>query len=387
MKVLIITPGYAVVPDLNGGAVEKLIHTIVTENEKSKAFDLDIISVNDGLNVDVSSYKNSVFYYIDNKNKFYKLKKIFRAFINKIFCFYIGNAYISEAKKIIKKLDCKSYDYVIIENNPLYILNIKKFFACPIYLHLHNDKLNKNSKFNQKIYYLFDKIITVSDFLKNQVEEIGSLNKTYTVYNGIDVHKFSEKQNTNIDILKKNNNIENEIVILYTGRILEIKGVLPLIKVFNKINKHINNIKLIVIGDISNKSDPYIKEVLKESNKNSNILLKGYICNDEIFKYYSISNIQVVPSVCNEALGNTAIEGIASGLVVIVSNRGGLPEIVKNNCGIIFDANDFEQSLYSLLSDVILNYDSYSKMRKKAVIQSEKFDNKYYFENFSNILK
>ena len=386
MKILIITPGYGVVPDYHGGAVEKLVQTLVDQNEKKGKFEFDVISVDDGLKFDVSKYKRTNYYYINNKNIFYSVDKLFRAIVNKLPNVYIGNAYIHHTVKKLKCLNCDEYDCVIIENNPLYILKIKNLFKCPIYLHLHNDRLNISSKMCEKIYKLYYKIITVSNFLNYRVEEIGKLGKTITLYNGIDTSVFANKNIYKIEKLKKDLNISNEKVILYTGRILKIKGVLPMINVFNKINLLNKNIKLLIIGDVSNTKNTYVKKVIDAASNNKNIILKGYVPNEEIGSYYQLSDIQIVPSICNEALGNTAIEGIASGLLVVVSNRGGLPEIVSENNGFVFDIENFEGNLLFLLKKLIENYDLYENIRENAKTSSLKFDKSNYFENFEKIV-
>ena len=69
-----------------------------------------------------------------------------------------------------------------------------------------------------------------------------------------------------------------------------------MIKVYK--NETFKNMKLIIIGDMKNKSDKYINQVYNECLKNPNILPQGYINNNEINDFYHISNIQIVPSIC-----------------------------------------------------------------------------------------
>ena len=100
MKILIITPGYLAVPAINGGSVENLIDTIISENENERKLQIDVIAVNDGQNIDTSKFTNTKFYFIDNKKKKFKIKRAILSIINRVPNIYVGNSYIREVKKM-----------------------------------------------------------------------------------------------------------------------------------------------------------------------------------------------------------------------------------------------------------------------------------------------
>ena len=172
MKVLVIAPGVLPIPAYKGGAVEALVESYINYNEKHHHCDFTIYTIDDDVNYN-EKYKFAKFIYINTKGVIYKINQIIRYIINnKIPKIYIGNAFISRVMKKIK-CDKTKYDMIIVENCPFYVLKLRKIYKnIPIICHLHNDYLNKKTKYSKKILNQFDKIITVSNYIKRRVETI-----------------------------------------------------------------------------------------------------------------------------------------------------------------------------------------------------------------------
>lgn len=76
-----------------------------------------------------------------------------------------------------------------------------------------------------------------------------------------------------------------------------------------------------------------------------NVVFTGYVNYDDINYLYAIADLGVIPSIVNEACPLTAIEMMASGIPVICTNSGGLPELIDDGCGIIVDRTNLTQNL------------------------------------------
>ena len=143
-----------------------------------------------------------------------------------------------------------------------------------------------------------------------------------------------------LDIRKKYDIDENDIVFVYSGRLSPEKGVLEAVKAFSKTN--LSNAKLLIIGGIwygCNKVNDYFKQLKEFSN--SNVIFTGYVLHNEIEKYLCASDIGLVPSICNEAAGLSVVEFMARKNLVIASNRGGIKEYMNSqNILIDFDSTD-----------------------------------------------
>ena len=114
--------------------------------------------------------------------------------------------------------------------------------------------MNKDTKYAKKILNQYDKILTVSDYIKRKVQEIDKSiqsNKIETVYNGVNTDIFNQKiENKKIENYRKKYNLnKDDIIFLYTGRLVKEKGVKELILAFNKLLKNSTNkkIKLLIV--------------------------------------------------------------------------------------------------------------------------------------------
>lgn len=394
MKILIITPGYLAVPAVNGGAVENLVDIIIKENEKLKKAEFTVIGVNDGIDIDVTSFKHTNYLFVKNASKIFKIKRAVLALINKFSKHYIGNAYIREVTKILKK-DNSTYDAVIIENNPLYILNVKKYFKCPVYLHLHNDYLNNKTKLSEKVYSLYDGILTVSNYIGNRVKTINLEDKkTKTLYNGIELENFdiSLSKEERKKIRAKYSIKDNDFAFLYTGRLIPEKGVKEMIQSFNNACKNVKNIKLLIVGSSSYKNgtkNQYISELqtLVALNK-ENIIFTGYVDYNDIPSIYKACDAQIVPSIWGEPLATTVIEGMASSLPLIVNNVGGIPEMVGENgeAAIITNTVSMIEDIEKSIIEFTENEKLCTILSKNGYQKSKKFYKTIFYENYIKMI-
>lgn len=374
MRVLIIPPGVLPVPATKGGAVEKLIETYINENEKQHRINFTIYTIQNNSNNNLE-YKYTEFKYIKNNKLTYKIERAFRWIINnKLPKIHIGNVYISKVAKALKN-DNTNYDVIIVENNPFAILKLRKIFPkTKIILHLHNDYLNIETKKAKRILNLYDEIIAISKYIKSRVDDIEKTEKVKVVYNGVNTDIFSK--NIEPQILEKAKEKygikKDDIVLLYTGRLVEEKGVKELIEATNRIIDTNPNIKLLIVGSKASsdsKKDLFINKINNISKKHEkNIIFVGFVQYEKLPIFHQISNIQVIPSKWEEPLGNVVIEGMASGIKQIVTNSGGIPEIVQGTSASIIETKDLEENLYKSICENI-NKEKYQRKRNEKEIK------------------
>lgn len=364
MRILIVSGGHLPIPAVQGGAVESLIEMYLKENEKRYHNDIDVVSTVLPVSEEnkILEYKYSRFIFINNKSK---IKKVYYKFINKISNKYIGNYFINKAIKKVKHSK-KEYDVVLCENEPAFTILLKKHFRnSKIILHLHNDFLNKDTKRYNEIIESCDRILAVSEFIKTRVN---CEDKCSVTYNGIDIQRFNEKINfIDIEELRKKYNIsEDDFVFIFVGRIVKEKGIEELVKAFIKLNDKYKHIKLLVVGSpfFAKKKQSKFYNYLRQIS-NENIIFTGYIPNIKTPNFYNIANVQVTPTLIEEAFGLTALESMVSGKRVIATNSGALPEIVKNENGQIIKREKIEEELYNAMEEEYLNRDLYKQTKKE----------------------
>lgn len=140
---------------------------------------------------------------------------------------------------------------------------------------------------------------------------------------------------------------EKNIIFGYVGMLVRAKGIEFLLERFA--NMDIPNASLKIYGrGITEEYETHLRKRFDLSN----IRFEGRKDPQEI---YSSVDVVIVPSLRDEAFGRIVPEANSYGRPVIVSNRGALPEIVKQGYnGFVFDPDqlgDMEQQIRSILDD------------------------------------
>ena len=306
----------------------------------------------------------------------------------------------SETEKIIRK---GNYDKIIIEHSPWQFPYFVSKYGSKVFLHLHNDWVNEDIDECYKKRYVkainnSGGVIAVSKYLKKRIQTVGPVEneKIRVLYNATDINMFSNKiDNAELKFLKKEYGIEKEdIVLVFSGRLCEEKGVLELIQAFHRVARKKNRVKLIIIGSVSygeTTEDEYTKKIEKEIEKSDGkIIVTGFIDYKEIPKYYQLGDIQVIPSMWNEPFGLVAIEGAVSGLPIISTNSGGLKEIFEDKYARIVSRkniiNDLEKAILELLENKE-ERDFYKDKSSQLIKKHLEFNYSDYYKEFISIIK
>lgn len=383
MNICIIMPNVFPVPATKGGATEMLITNLLKENEKQGLINFTCISVYDEKAEKLSSdYKYTDYIYIKQKrsNNDLTFKTEDEVFKN----------YMEETYNQIRD---KQFDFYIVEGGDIsgYEYLLKHFPKEKCFVHIHGGVLGDNHV-NDNIY---GKFIAISNYTKKLIMQDGVINpeKIELLYNAIKVEDFDKKisKQEKVELRKKYNIEDDDVVILYSGRTIEEKGIKQLIQSFINL-KNINKSKLLIVGssnyaeNVKTKFDYEIEKLVKEVP--DKIKITGYIDNKELYKIHNISDIAVVPSMWEELFGLVVIEAMSSGLPLIVTRSGGIPEIVDEKCAYILDKNEcLIQNLTEKLDYLIENPNIRYEMGKNGRQRVNKFDIGQYLYNFYEIMK
>lgn len=396
-SVAIITSGFLPVPASKGGAAENLLDTIINKNELYNRIKPVIFSSYDEDSIKISmNYYNTDFIFIKNSFISKYLDELIYFFIDKILRRKDSRKfrYIFQRfdffNKCSKKLKINKYDKVLLENHTIMYLSLKwrknyLKYKNNYYYHCHNIVPSKYGMAN--IIKNTKKFISVSEFRNNFVKDFFNVNdeKCSVVLNCCNDDIFKKVSNKEKIDLKEKYKISSEKVIMYVGRIDRDKGTLELIKAVNSLEEK-NKYKLLIVGAPifdTGITTEYENIVKKEMLDNKNIIMTGYVKHDELYKYYSIADLVVIPSQIDDSAPLVLIEALSSGLPVIASDCGGIPEYVNDRCSILIERNkNYIKSLANAIEKTLFNDKILKKMGEESLKQSNNYSAEKYYNDF-----
>jgi glycosyltransferase involved in cell wall biosynthesis len=227
-----------------------------------------------------------------------------------------------------------------------------------------------NYKFKPEQY--FDKIIAPSKFLFNK-----HLHKSKLIDRLVHLYNFSP-------IVK--NAIQNTVkgkYFLFYGRISQEKGIHTLLKTWINLPDTFN-LKIVGTGPVLHEIADLVKH-----NKLNNVELVGYKSGEELKDLISNCSYVLVPSEWYENNPMTVIECYSYGKPVIVSEIGGLPEIVINEkTGYTFAMGDQDDLYRKLVKANSLSNEDYKVQSDEArAFALRNFSEKVHYESLSKIYR
>lgn len=390
-RMAVVSAGFVPVPAVDGGAGEVLTTEIIEGNEKSGNYYMDIYTIESPKLNDIK-YKNAeiIQIHITKLNWFLcKFRNMFLKFFKRRYRFIPYN-------RALLKVFRDNYDVILIENNmQVYedIYNHAKNGTDNMIYHMHNDidGTTKPEYLCEFIAKTAKVILPVSNYIKNHFYEVAPNDKMKVLYNCVDLDVFDANKEYNTKELKTKYNIkEDDFVFMYTGRICPEKGILELIQAFKQMAIEHENVKLLIVGsrwyNLISKDDYFNKLEQESKGLEDKIIFTGYVYPKDMPAIYSVANVVVVPTLCEEAFGMVALEAMAMKLPIICTNVGGLPEVVDKRTGILIDKN--EDLIKNLLLSMKENKALYNEKliyvdEVLEIIKMDKgFNKQYYYENF-----
>ena len=240
---------------------------------------------------------------------------------------------------------------------------------------------------------IWPNVISISEFCRREWLSVPSDTKNvFVLRNGIDLDKFSKRisHSERLSLRNKLGLSENDIVVIYVGRVIPVKGVKELVVAMKLLQN--KNVKLILVGSSSfakGKKTAYTEEISRLIEEMENqIIPLGYIANEDLYKYYQIADMQAVPSMLEEAAGLVAIEGMASGLPLVVTRSGGMVEYVDDECALIVDKEkDVERNLSEAIKTLAVDAALRKRMGAHGMERSKLFSKESFYMNFVNVIR
>ena len=255
---------------------------------------------------------------------------------------------------------------------------LKDSYNIPIVATIHATESGRNSGIHDEtqryindtewmLTYEASEVIVNSNYMKNELQRLFGLpyEKINVIPNGVNLNLFNGvERDYNF---RRKYAMDNEKIILFMGRLVYEKGIQYLISAMPKILEGYHDTKLVIAGKGGMLDE--LKEQVNNLGISQKVCFAGYMNGKDVQKMYKAADISVFPSTY-EPFGIVALEAMLSENPVVVSDIGGLNEIVqhrengmKTYCG---NPNSIADSILELLYDHKLCAEITKKAKNKV---------------------
>ena len=326
MKILMLTWEYP--PRIVGG-IARVVH------------DLSKRLIKDGHEVHVVTYREGNLPEFEN-DKGVKVHRVDNYMIN-------PNNFIDWIMQMNFNLIAKSNELIAKEGNFDVIhahdwlvayaaKTLKNSYNIPLVATIHATEAGRNSGIHDEVQryindtewlltYEASEVLVNSNYMKNELQRLFGLpyEKINVVPNGVNLTTFNNVER-DYDFRRKYA-LDNEKIILFMGRLVYEKGIQHLIAAMPKILSRYHDSKLIVAGKGGMLDE--LKAQVRNLNIENKVYFTGYLDSKQVCKMYKAADVSVFPSTY-EPFGIVALEAMLAGVPTVVSDVGGLNEIVEH---------------------------------------------------------
>ena len=261
-------------------------------------------------------------------------------------------------------------------------IGLKHVFRKPLLTTIHSTEIGRRNgihfDYERMIHeteawltYEAWRVICCSDYMVSHVKWAFGLpaDKLVMIPNGVDAEVYTRMEQEDLSSFRGKFALPEEKIVLFVGRLVYEKGVHVLVNAVPKVLEKVNA-KFIIVGN------GYMKEQLSNIVKNMGLSHKvqftGFIDDETLRKLQKCADVSVVPSLF-EPFGIVALEAMAAKSPVVVSDTGGLSEIVEHDVtGVKVYANNPESLAWGITKVLLdenfanlIKTNAYKKVQEK----------------------
>jgi glycogen synthase len=267
-------------------------------------------------------------------------------------------------KKIGSKIDViHAHDWLVANAG----IGLKHVFRKPLLVTMHSTEMGRRDGLHTTtekmiheteawLTYESWKVICCSDYMISHVRYAFGLpnDKLVMVPNGVNTHNYN--LDNDCETFRAKFALPEEKIVLFVGRLVYEKGIHILINAVPKILAKANA-KFIIVGS------GYMKEqllnIVRSMGLEHKVLFEGFMDEPTLLKLQKCADVSVVPSLF-EPFGIVALEAMAAKSPVVVSDTGGLSEIVEHDkTGVKVYPNNPDSLAWGIIK--LLQDDGYSR--------------------------
>jgi spore coat protein SA len=254
-------------------------------------------------------------------------------------------------RALIRRL--KRFNVVHIHNRPQWVAPLRRMgYGGSIVLHLHNDHIGHwSSSALDALAPKLDAVVACSNYLRGTFAAESSLlnAKSHVVFNGANLELFCPREE-----------LREARTVFFAGRLDPEKGVLQLLRAYEKVLDAHPDAKLVIGGSTgfgSHRETSYVREVRErahalEQQKHAQIQFTGYLDHDkDLPSWFQRATVFASPSLFQEPFGLVNAEAMACATTVVGASRGGIPEVLGETGRLVNPEN--VEEFAAMLSDLL----------------------------------
>ena len=192
---------------------------------------------------------------------------------------------------------------------------------------IHNDYQRTINEVEQHLVNQSSEVICCSNYMADQVSSAFNVegNRLYVIPNGVNATKFSDDVDTTA--VRERYAKKGEKIVSFVGRLVHEKGVHVLVGAVPKVLAAMPKVNFVIVGEGGMKD--YLAKEAYDFGVADHVFFAGFVDEKKLISIYRGSDAAVFPSLY-EPFGITALEAMAAKTPIIVTDTGGLAEIVEH---------------------------------------------------------
>jgi len=246
-----------------------------------------------------------------------------------------------EAAAIAAKLDEKvdvfhAHDWLVATAG----IGLKHVFRKPLLVTMHSTEIGRRDGIHTGtekmigeteawLTYEAWKVICCSQYMVSHVKWAFGVpdDKLVMVPNGVNMQVYEDIRKQDLRPFRTAFALPEEKLVLFVGRLVYEKGAQVLINAIPKILEKVNA-KFVIVG--SGYMKDQLSTIVRSMGMENKVLFTGFVDEETLLKLQCCADVSVVPSLF-EPFGIVALEAMAAKSPVVVSDTGGLGEIVEHD--------------------------------------------------------
>ncbi len=285
------------------------------------------------------------------------------------------------AAKLSDKIDVfHAHDWLVANAG----IGLKHVFRKPLLVTMHSTEIGRRDGIHTTTEHMIHeteawltyeawRVICCSDYMVQHVKWAFGLpnDKLAMVPNGVTPHVYDSLENQDLKGFRSEYAVPQEKIVLYVGRLVYEKGIHILINAVSKVLAKVDA-KFVIVG--SGYMQEQLSNIVKSMGLEHKVLFTGFVDEKNLLKLQKVADVSVVPSLF-EPFGIVALEAMAAKSPIVVSDTGGLSEIVEHDVtGVKVYPNNADSLAWGI-TKVLLD-DGYAKRIRENAYKKilEKYD-------------